>query len=56
MERHSANKKLIGAPPGYVGSDQGNLLTDFKGIPSCVLTNYTINRMVKYIFRLWMLV
>ena len=37
MERHSISR-LIGAPPGYVGFDQGGLLTD--GIdqhPHCVL-------------------
>ncbi len=37
MERHSVSR-LIGAPPGYVGFDQGGLLTD--GIdqhPHCVL-------------------
>ena len=27
MERHSISR-LIGAPPGYVGFDQGGLLTD----------------------------
>ena len=27
MERHTASR-LIGAPPGYVGFDQGGLLTD----------------------------
>ena len=27
MERHSISK-LIGAPPGYVGYDQGGLLTE----------------------------
>ena len=27
MERHSV-ARLIGAPPGYVGYDQGGLLTD----------------------------
>ena len=27
MERHSVSK-LIGAPPGYVGYDQGGQLTD----------------------------
>ena len=27
MEKHSVSK-LIGAPPGYVGHDQGGLLTD----------------------------
>ncbi|MEM9733725.1 MAG: ATP-dependent Clp protease ATP-binding subunit ClpA [Pseudomonadota bacterium] len=37
MERHTVSK-LIGAPPGYVGFDQGGLLTD--GVdqhPHCVL-------------------
>jgi len=37
MERHSVSR-LIGAPPGYVGYDQGGLLTD--GVdqhPHCVL-------------------
>ena len=27
MERHSVSK-LIGAPPGYVGYDQGGILTE----------------------------
>jgi ATP-dependent Clp protease ATP-binding subunit ClpA len=27
MERHAVSR-LIGAPPGYVGFDQGGLLTD----------------------------
>ena len=27
MERHTVSR-LIGAPPGYVGFDQGGLLTD----------------------------
>ena len=27
MERHAVSR-LIGAPPGYVGYDQGGLLTD----------------------------
>ena len=37
MERHTVSR-LIGAPPGYVGFDQGGLLTD--GVdqhPHCVL-------------------
>jgi ATP-dependent Clp protease ATP-binding subunit ClpA len=37
MERHTVSR-LIGAPPGYVGFDQGGLLTD--GVdqhPYCVL-------------------
>src|SRR5690606_2743915 len=37
MERHTVSR-LIGAPPGYVGVDQGGLLTD--GVdqhPHCVL-------------------
>src|SRR3546814_9487670 len=29
MERHTVSR-LIGAPPGYVGFDQGGLLTDRK--------------------------
>ncbi len=37
MEKHSV-AKLIGAPPGYVGYDQGGLLTDaLKKHPHCVL-------------------
>ena len=37
MERHSVSR-LIGAPPGYVGYDQGGLLTDaVDQHPHCVL-------------------
>jgi len=37
MERHSVSR-LIGAPPGYVGFDQGGLLTDaVEQQPHCVL-------------------
>lgn len=37
MERHSVSR-LIGAPPGYVGFDQGGLLTDaIDQKPHCVL-------------------
>src|SRR3990167_3990930 len=37
MERHSVSR-LIGAPPGYVGYDQGGLLTDaIDKNPHCVL-------------------
>lgn len=37
MERHSISR-LIGAPPGYVGFDQGGLLTDaIDQTPHCVL-------------------
>jgi ATP-dependent Clp protease ATP-binding subunit ClpA len=37
MERHSVSR-LIGAPPGYVGYDQGGLLTDaVDQQPHCVL-------------------
>ncbi len=37
MERHSVSR-LIGAPPGYVGFDQGGLLTDaVDQHPHCVL-------------------
>lgn len=37
MERHAVSR-LIGAPPGYVGFDQGGLLTDaIRKAPNCVL-------------------
>ncbi len=37
MEKHSVSR-LIGAPPGYVGFDQGGLLTDeIRKNPHCVL-------------------
>src|SRR5271156_3697006 len=37
MERHTVSR-LIGAPPGYVGFDQGGLLTDaINKTPHCVL-------------------
>src|ERR1700722_8140662 len=37
MERHTVSR-LIGAPPGYVGFDQGGLLTDaVNKTPHCVL-------------------
>src|SRR5207248_6786159 len=37
MERHTVSR-LIGAPPGYVGFDQGGLLTDGADQhPHCVL-------------------
>jgi ATP-dependent Clp protease ATP-binding subunit ClpA len=37
MERHTVSR-LIGAPPGYVGFDQGGLLTDaVDQHPHCVL-------------------
>ena len=37
MERHAVSR-LIGAPPGYVGFDQGGLLTEaVSKKPHCVL-------------------
>ncbi|MBI3039837.1 ATP-dependent Clp protease ATP-binding subunit ClpA [bacterium] len=37
MEKHSVSR-LIGAPPGYIGFDQGGLLTDvIRKFPYCVL-------------------
>ncbi len=37
MERHTVSR-LIGAPPGYVGFDQGGLLTDaINKTPHCIL-------------------
>ena len=35
MERHSVSR-LIGAPPGYVGYDQGGLLTDATKNPHAI--------------------
>ena len=36
MERHTVSR-LIGAPPGYVGFDQGGLLTEAITEVHCVL-------------------
>src|SRR4030095_1743549 len=37
MERHTASR-LVGAPPGYIGYEQGGLLTDaVNKTPHCVL-------------------
>ena len=37
MERHSVSR-LIGAPPGYVGFDQGGALTDaVNKNPNCIV-------------------
>ncbi|MDJ0766264.1 MAG: ATP-dependent Clp protease ATP-binding subunit ClpA [Myxococcota bacterium] len=37
MEKHTVSR-LIGAPPGYIGYDQGGLLTDaIRKMPHCVL-------------------
>ena len=59
MERHSVSK-LIGAPPGYVGYDQGGLLTDaIEKTPHCVLLLDEIEKLIlKYIiysYRLWIM-
>jgi ATP-dependent Clp protease ATP-binding subunit ClpA len=35
MERHSV-ARLIGAPPGYVGYDEGGYLTEARGIFVCL--------------------
>jgi len=52
MERHTVSR-LIGAPPGYVGFDQGGLLTD--GVdqhPHCVLLLDEIEKAHPYIFNI----
>src|ERR1051326_1621013 len=52
MERHTVSR-LIGAPPGYVGFDQGGLLTD--GIdqhPHCVLLLDEIEKAHMYLFNI----
>ena len=52
MERHTASR-LIGAPPGYVGFDQGGLLTD--GVtkhPHCVLLMDEIEKAHPDVFNL----
>ncbi|MCK5883356.1 MAG: AAA family ATPase [Bacteriovoracaceae bacterium] len=50
MEKHSV-AKLIGAPPGYVGHDQGGKLTDaVKKNPHCVLLLDEIEKAHKDIF------
>src|ERR1700693_435011 len=44
MERHTVSR-LIGAPPGYVGFDQGGLLTDsINKTPHCVLLHDEIEK------------
>jgi ATP-dependent Clp protease ATP-binding subunit ClpA len=46
MERHTVSR-LIGAPPGYVGFDQGGLLTDaIAKTPHAVLGNFSLRRHV----------
>ncbi|MDA7981617.1 MAG: ATP-dependent Clp protease ATP-binding subunit ClpA [Alphaproteobacteria bacterium] len=52
MERHSVSR-LIGAPPGYVGFDQGGLLTDtVDKDPYCVLLLDEIEKAHPDIFNL----
>ena len=52
MERHSLSR-LIGAPPGYVGFDQGGLLTDaIDQHPHCVLLLDEIEKAHPDIFNL----
>ncbi|WP_432452857.1 ATP-dependent Clp protease ATP-binding subunit ClpA [Agarivorans sp. QJM3NY_29] len=52
MERHAVSR-LIGAPPGYVGFDQGGLLTDavFKH-PHCVILLDEIEKAHEDVFNL----
>jgi ATP-dependent Clp protease ATP-binding subunit ClpA len=52
MERHTVSR-LIGAPPGYVGFDQGGLLTDaVLKHPHCVLLMDEIEKSHQEVFNL----
>jgi ATP-dependent Clp protease ATP-binding subunit ClpA len=52
MEKHSVSR-LIGAPPGYVGFDQGGLLTDaVHKTPHCVLVMDEIEKAHPDIFNI----
>ena len=52
MERHAVSR-LIGAPPGYVGFDQGGLLTDsVNKTPHCVLLLDEIEKAHPEVFNL----
>lgn len=52
MERHTVSR-LIGAPPGYVGFDQGGLLTDaINKQPHCVLLLDEIEKAHPEVFNL----
>src|SRR5215469_8157003 len=52
MERHTVSR-LIGAPPGYVGFDQGGLLTDaINKNPHCVLLLDEIEKAHPDLFRI----
>ena len=50
MEKHSV-AKLIGAPPGYVGYEEGGLLTEkIRNTPSCILLLDEIEKAHKDIY------
>src|SRR5690606_36573055 len=52
MERHTVSR-LIGAPPGYVGFDQGGLLTEaLNKTPHCVLLLDEIEKAHPEVFNL----
>ena len=56
MERHTVSR-LIGAPPGYVGYDQGGLLTEaITKTPHCVLLLDEIEKAHPEVFNLLLLV
>ncbi len=56
MERHTVSR-LIGAPPGYVGFDQGGLLTEaISKHPHCVLLLDEIEKAHPDVFNLLLLV
>lgn len=59
MERHAVSR-LIGAPPGYVGYDQGGLLTDaIHKNPHCVLLLDEIEKHIQmcliYCYKSWIM-
>ena len=59
MEKHSVSK-LIGAPPGYVGYDQGGILTDnINKNPYTVLLLDEIEKAIQmyltFFYRLWIM-
>src|SRR5258708_28005951 len=52
MERHTVSR-LIGAPPGYVGVDQGGLLTDASDQhPHCVPLLHEIDKAHAHLFNI----
>lgn len=53
MERHAVSRLISGAPPGYVGFDQGGLLTEaITKQPHCVLLLDEIERPTPDVFNI----